>query len=31
MEDLAPSIAARLGVGLADVDGEPVAWLAPAH
>ena len=28
IEDLAPSIAARLGVELRDVDGTPVPWLA---
>jgi predicted AlkP superfamily phosphohydrolase/phosphomutase len=28
MEDLAPSIAARLGLSLGDVDGHPAAWLA---
>jgi len=27
LEDIAPSIAARLGVGLEDVDGRPVPWL----
>jgi hypothetical protein len=28
LEDLAPSITARLGVTLADVDGRVIPWLA---
>jgi hypothetical protein len=31
MIDLAPSLAARLGVDLPDVDGIPVPWLATAN
>lgn len=29
IEDIGPSIAARLGVGLDDVDGRPARWFAP--
>ena len=31
LEDLAPSIAARLDVTLDDIDGQPVEWLAGRH